>query len=76
MDAGELSPEEVADAVGELTNMVGGTVKNLLPAPSKLSLPSVTSGTSYTVHVPGASLVVQVDFAWAGEPLTVTVWEG
>jgi chemotaxis protein CheX len=75
-DAADLTPEEIADAVGELTNMVGGTVKNLLPGPSKLSLPSVTTGSSYTVTVTGASLVAQVSFAWAGEPLTVTVWEG
>lgn len=75
-DASDLSPDEVTDAVGELTNMVGGTVKTLLPAPSRLSLPSVTTGSAYSVHVPGAALIAQVDFAWAGEPLSVTVWEG
>src|SRR5688572_19054877 len=35
------SDEENRDALGELTNMVAGNLKALLPAPSKLSLPAV-----------------------------------
>ena len=37
--------EDVADAVGELVNMIGGNVKSLMPGPSGLSLPVVARGT-------------------------------
>ena len=56
-EPGDLSDDEVSDALGELTNMVGGNIKSLLPAPSQLSLPSVAAGESYTVRVPGAVLI-------------------
>ena len=59
-DPGTLTPEEVADALGELTNMVGGNIKSLLPAPSALSTPSVAEGRDVQLFVPGAELVEQV----------------
>lgn len=37
----EASDEQVADALGELTNMTGGSFKSLLPEPCFLSLPVV-----------------------------------
>ena len=74
-DAESLAPEEVADAWGELTNMVGGNIKSLLPAPSKLSLPSVAEGLSYTVRVPGAVLVDEVTLVCEAGPLHVSVWK-
>lgn len=40
-DATQTSTEEVHDALGELTNMVGGNLKALLPGPSRLSVPEV-----------------------------------
>lgn len=74
-DAGSLSADEVSDALGELTNMVGGNVKSLLPAPSKLSLPSVAEGESYTVRVPGAVLLDRVALACVAGPLHISVWK-
>jgi len=74
-DPGSLSPDEVCDALGELTNMVGGNIKSLLPAPSKLSIPSVAEGESYTVRVPGAVLVDRVALVCAAGPLHVSVWK-
>ena len=41
MGADEVGPAEVADAMGELTNVVGGNVKTLLPGSNRLSLPVV-----------------------------------
>src|SRR5689334_6055216 len=41
VDPGDTSAEEVADALGELANMVGGNVKALLPEPCRISLPAV-----------------------------------
>jgi chemotaxis protein CheX len=72
---GELSEDEVADALGELTNMVGGNVKGLLPAPSKLSIPSVALGDSCHVRVPGARLVEGVLLVGESGPVRITVWE-
>ncbi len=74
-DPGSLSADEVCDALGELTNMVGGNIKSLLPAPSKLSIPSVAEGESYTVRVPGAVLVDRVALVCAAGPLHVSVWK-
>ena len=73
-DPGSLSPEEVSDALGELTNMVGGNVKSLLPAPSKLSVPSIAQGESYSVRVPGAVLLDRVVLVCAPGPLHISVW--
>jgi chemotaxis protein CheX len=73
--AERLTDDEVADALGELTNMIGGNIKSLLPGPSRLSLPSVTVGASSTVPMPGAVLVNSVFLACEGLPLTVSVWQ-
>lgn len=74
-DPGTLSAEEVADAWGELANMVGGNVKSLLPAPSALSVPSVTGGTGSRVLVPGARAVQRVHLAGPGAAVRVSVWQ-
>lgn len=74
-DPGSLSADEVGDALGELTNMVGGNVKSLLPAPSKLSIPSVAAGEAITVRVPGAVLVDRVVLACAAGPVSISVWK-
>lgn len=67
----ETPDEDVADAVGELVNMIGGGVKSLMPGPSALSLPVVAAG-----RVARPSDVVEVcrfDASWAGSPLVVSV---
>ncbi len=74
-EPGTLPADEVCDALGELTNMVGGNIKSLLPAPSKLSIPSVAEGESYTVRVPGAVLVDRVALVCAAGPVHVSVWK-
>jgi chemotaxis protein CheX len=74
-EPGSLSAEEVSDALGELTNMVGGNIKSLLPAPSKLSIPSVTEGISLTVRVPGAVLLDRVALVCDAGPLLISIWK-
>jgi chemotaxis protein CheX len=71
---GSLTSDEVGDALGELTNMIGGNVKSLLPAPSKLSIPSVAMGNCQ-VRVPGSTLVDAVTLIGAAGPVHVTVWK-
>jgi len=72
---GSLQPGDVSDALGEVANMIGGSIKALMPEPSILSLPVVTFGTIETV-VPGAELLQRLERSCIGEPLTVTVLHG
>jgi chemotaxis protein CheX len=75
MEPDEASFEEVQDAVGELTNMIGGNFKVLLPQPSHMSLPAVVEGQSYNFMIPGTQVVNEVDLASAGKILKVTILE-
>jgi chemotaxis protein CheX len=74
-DPGSLSQDEIGDALGELTNMVGGNIKGLLPAPGKLSIPSVAGGESYTLRIPGAALVDAVTLTGEAGPVHISVWK-
>jgi chemotaxis protein CheX len=64
-----LDHEDVADAFGEIANVVGGNVKAALPGPSSLGLPEV--GEAPAVRNPED--VVRVDVLWRGEPLSISV---
>jgi hypothetical protein len=66
---GALEHEDVADAFGELANVVGGNVKASLPGPSALSLPRVGAGPA--VRNPADAL--RVDVLWRGHPLSISV---
>lgn len=72
---GPPPPEEVRDAMGELTNMFAGNVKALLPQPSRISLPTVAFGADYELTVVGTRAVATVSFTCEGSPLTVTLLE-
>ncbi len=64
-----LEHEDVADAFGEIANVVGGNVKAALPGPSALGLPEVGNGPD--VRNPGD--VIRVDVVWRGQPLSISV---
>lgn len=69
----QLSPADIADALGELLSVVGGNVKSLVPAPSELALPQV--GEEGTGQWPGRlELAHEVRFAWSAQPMVVSVW--
>jgi CheY-specific phosphatase CheX len=71
----DTAPEldEVHDALGELTNMLGGNVKALLPGPSRISLPAVAVGSDYHMSVVGTNAVTSLSFTCDGHPLRVTL---
>jgi chemotaxis protein CheX len=71
-----LRSGDVEDALGELTNMVAGNLKIVLPRPCQLSLPAVVEGIDYRVIVPGTKISAQVLFESNSKPLLVTVLEG
>jgi chemotaxis protein CheX len=65
--------DDVNDAIAEITNMIGGNLKGLLPPPCQLSPPWVTSSTEGKSRVPNCRTVGQVAFRWRETPLEVTV---
>jgi chemotaxis protein CheX len=70
----DLDDGEVADAFGELANIIGGNLKCLLPEPSQLSLPTVSLGAAHVVTVPGARLLEHVELECNGDRLYIAVW--
>jgi chemotaxis protein CheX len=64
-----LEHEDVADAFGEIANVVGGNVKAALPGPSALSLPEV--GNPPAIRNPAD--VVRIDVLWRGQPVSISV---
>ncbi|MGY1834786.1 chemotaxis protein CheX [Blastococcus sp. SYSU DS0510] len=64
-----LDDEDVADAFGEIANVVGGNVKAALPGPSALSLPQV--GNAPLVR--NQADVCRIDVLWRGEPVAISV---
>ena len=69
----ELDEELIADALGELANVVGGAVKALIGVPSSLSLPTVALDAS-TTHLPGAEITQSVALGDGQDTLTVRIW--
>jgi chemotaxis protein CheX len=63
-----LDDEDVADAFGEIANVVGGNVKAALPGPSALSLPGV--GEAPAVRNPDD--VCRIEVLWRGEPVVIS----
>jgi chemotaxis protein CheX len=70
----EVSEPERLDAVGELANQIGGSVKSLLPGPCSLSLPRVWVGVDDPTGAgrPAGLLAASSD----GHPVEVVVVEG
>ena len=71
-----LTDAEVEDAVGELSNMVGGATKTMIGMPCSISLPSVTEGVRYKVSIPGAREIAAALFVSNGDVMKVTVVQG
>lgn len=74
MPVEELDEASIADALGELANMIGGSVKATLPPPCQLSLPSVTVGTQ-TTQIPGAFRASSLGFTNGVDTIVVNLWQ-
>lgn len=46
-----VTSEDEVDAVAEITNMIGGNLKSVLPGPSHLSIPSVFNGDAVGIRM-------------------------
>lgn len=75
LEAEAVTLEHESDAIGELSNILGGNIKSLLPSPSYLSLPAVAHGTSYAVRIPGGQCVAEGVFECEGEPFMIAIVE-
>ncbi len=71
-DPPSVGTDDVADALGELANMVGGYLKSIAPAPSSLSLPVVLTGTPGP-RLPATTTVCSTALARSGGAVTLTV---
>ena len=47
LDVSTVGMDEERDAIGELTNMIGGHVKSMVASPSQLALPAVVPGCDH-----------------------------
>jgi len=72
--ADSVDPAEIADALGELANIIGGNVKPLLPGTASLSLPTVVRGADVQMGIPGAELWVGVSYGGDAE-VSVRIYE-
>jgi chemotaxis protein CheX len=69
----DVCAEDRQDTLAELTNMVGGNIKSIVPGPSNLSLPSVTSGKDFDIRLVGSSVDNRVHMNCQGQGICVVI---
>jgi len=70
-----IEPNDAHDALGELTNVIAGNLKPLLPPGVGVSIPSVVQGTDYSLRILGGNCFESVYFEDDGGPFRVTLVE-
>jgi len=75
VEPGDLSPDDIRDAAGELANITGGSVKALLAPTCSLSLPSVVVGQNYEFSVLQGTVIQASSFLHDSGHLLVSVLE-
>ena len=72
IEKGQVTDEEINDALSEMINIIGGNLKSLLPQPNQLSLPMVDlKGTG--THFPFTEQRSQVVFDCVGKKFMVSI---
>jgi chemotaxis protein CheX len=74
-EAESLSDEEVRDALCELTNMLAGSVKGMVPDECQLGIPAVADGLDYMLFVPKGKVLTHVDLGYQDDSVEVLVYE-
>lgn len=67
-----ITDTELRDVMGELTHMLGGNLKSLLPSPCHLSPPSVIESYNIPVKEP---VIERIVLRCEGQPLQIIVFE-
>lgn len=75
LDEPAIGGEEERDAIGELTNMVGGHVKSMVASPSQLALPAVVPGCDHCLDSSRLQLLAEQAMAAPGGSFLVRVYE-
>ena len=73
VDPDAASSEDLSDTLGEIVNMIGGNMKAMLPSPSRLSLPWVTTGHDVHLSFPHCTTKAGARFVCDGESIVVCV---
>lgn len=74
-EPGSGSEQDSFDAMYELTNIIGGNIKSLLPESCQLSLPNVEAATDEHLQIPGMKRMSELVFDCRDQPLFVSLWQ-
>lgn len=75
-DGESASPEEIEDALNELTDMVGKRIRALLPESIKLSRPSIVSEDEHDKALSGLRDLRELHLSCEGRPVRIAFLEG
>lgn len=75
IDQESMEDADREDTLAELTNMVGGNIKSIVPNPSNLSLPTVTNGNDFHVRTFGSKPIHETCFQCDGHMFSVVILE-
>lgn len=75
LEPSAVGKDEERDAIGELTNMIGGHVKSMVASPSQLSLPAVVPGCDHCLERGRLQILAEQAMAAPGGRFTVRVME-
>jgi len=65
--------DDVRDAMGEITNIIGGNMKPILPHGSGLSMPSVVQGRPSALKICGNVPLLRLGFSSEAGPFWLTI---
>lgn len=68
-----MDDADVVDAIGELANVVGGSITGAIDGPCRLSLPVVATGSDHPLAVPGTEVLESVTLATGDQQFHVTL---
>jgi chemotaxis protein CheX len=71
----DVAREQMLDALGEVTNMMAGSIKPLLPKPCHISLPSIVDGADYELNIRKGRLVLTSEFESQGDRMKLSLLE-
>ncbi|MCA9169141.1 MAG: chemotaxis protein CheX [Planctomycetales bacterium] len=74
-DAQTIDPSEISDAIGEVANIIGGSVKGLVEGESQLSLPEVTTVSRRDYDFKRSDHCVDIHFKCEGQGFLVRYTE-
>ena len=74
MNPDETSADEIHDAMGEISNVLAGNIKELLPDSCQLSIPVVTEGSNYKIIIPGCELKNRIDLECEGDHVAIKIY--